>query len=532
MPSSFRCTVLCFGALVLLTGAARAQTPVGTAFIYQGRLISGGSPASGNFAMVFSLFNAPTLGSQVGPTLTFDGAGGNPPPVSVANGLFTVQLDFGGGVFDGNSRWLEVAVEGETLAPRQEMTATPYSLRASDAQSCNTAVFASTAGYANAPWQTSGADIFFAGGNVGIGTATPAAPLDLAGTLKTNGILLPGGAGAGKVLTSDALGNGTWQNALGLTLPFSGSAPSSTSAFSVTNTSSTALTNGARFESLSSSGRGVFATAPGVGVFGQSTAAGYGVYGIATSTGIGTTYGVYGTSAAPSGYGVYGVTTAASGTTSYGVYGQSAVPDGYAIYGVNTNTSSSSKGVVGNGVYGVLGMGTIYGVYSLGQLGASGTKNFQIDHPLDPENKYLLHYCAEGPEPQNVYNGIVTLDVRGAAEIALPDYFAEINRDPRYALTPIGAAMPNLHIAREIINNSFLIDGGAPGKKVSWEVKAVRNDLWVRTRGAPTEIEKRGAERGKYQHPEFYGLPPERGVTYDPENDRRSPGPVSAPKPP
>ena len=83
MPSSFRCTVLCFGALVLLTGAARAQTPVGTAFIYQGRLISGGSPASGNFAMVFSLFNAPTLGSQVGPTLTFDGAGGNPDRKSV-----------------------------------------------------------------------------------------------------------------------------------------------------------------------------------------------------------------------------------------------------------------------------------------------------------------------------------------------------------------------------------------------------------------------------------------------------------------
>ena len=36
-------------------------------------------------------------------------------------------------------------------------------------------------------------------------------------------------------------------------------------------------------------------------------------------------------------------------------------------------------------------------------MAGSGVKAFRIDHPLDPENKYLLHYCAEGPEPLNVY---------------------------------------------------------------------------------------------------------------------------------
>jgi hypothetical protein len=33
-----------------------------------------------------------------------------------------------------------------------------------------------------------------------------------------------------------------------------------------------------------------------------------------------------------------------------------------------------------------------YGVYSLGRLGASGPKSFRIDHPDDPESRYLLHY--------------------------------------------------------------------------------------------------------------------------------------------
>jgi len=42
--------------------------------------------------------------------------------------------------------------------------------------------------------------------------------------------------------------------------------------------------------------------------------------------------------------------------------------------------------------------------------------------------------------------------------------------------------------------------------EVSWEVKAVRNDLWMRSVGSPVEVEKVGYERGRYQHPEFYSL--------------------------
>jgi len=143
---------------------ALAQTPLGTAFTYQGQLQSNGSPANGSFNMVFKLWNDASLSApanQVGPTLTFDGAGGNPPPVIVANGLFTQQLDFGAGAFDGNKRWLEITVGGTTLSPRTELTATPYALY-------------SGGGSGGGPWTTSGTNISNTNtGNVGIGTSTP-----------------------------------------------------------------------------------------------------------------------------------------------------------------------------------------------------------------------------------------------------------------------------------------------------------------------------------------------------------------------
>ena len=51
-------------------------------------------------------------------------------------------------------------------------------------------------------------------------------------------------------------------------------------------------------------------------------------------------------------------------------------------------------------------------------------------------------------------------------------------------------------------------------------VKDLRNDRWVQQRGAPVEVEKQGLERGTYQHPELYDLPPERGMGYDAQRGR------------
>jgi hypothetical protein len=193
-----------------------------------------------------------------------------------------------------------------------------------------------------------------------------------------------------------------------------------------------------------------------------------------------------------------------AGGIFYGVRGWSASPSGWGVYGL----SSSSNG---RGMVGVAGAssGPTYGVY-----GQSGSKAFQIDHPLDPAGRYLYHFAQEGPEVQNVYNGVVTLDASGEAVVTLPAYFSALNAGPfRYQLTPIGAPMPNLHIAQEIQGNAFRIAGGVPGKKVSWEVTAVRNDPYVRDHPVQAEVDKPAGERGTYLYPEGYGQPREWGLT-------------------
>ncbi|MBS0196220.1 MAG: tail fiber domain-containing protein [Planctomycetes bacterium] len=145
--------------LMILTGmmpmTARAQTPLGTGFTYQGRLDETGVPVNGEFPMVFTLWDSATGGGQVGPSLSFDGLGGHPAPISVTNGLFTATLDFGTGTMGPNTRWLETTVNGVTLSPRQKITPAPSAL------------------FSAAPWASSGSTISYTGGNVGIGTASP-----------------------------------------------------------------------------------------------------------------------------------------------------------------------------------------------------------------------------------------------------------------------------------------------------------------------------------------------------------------------
>lgn len=190
---------------------------------------------------------------------------------------------------------------------------------------------------------------------------------------------------------------------------------------------------------------------------------------------------------------------------------ESTVGAGTGIRGVSTATSGSTFGV-----YGQVSSTAGWGVYSNGRLGASGTKSFMIDHPLDPFNAYLLHYSSESPIPQNRYNGNVYLDAAGRGVITLPDYFEAINTDHRYVLTPIGAPAPNLFVESEIRGNTFVIAGGVPGQKVSWEIISQRSDAFVQQRGAPVELLKQGAERGKLLMPSLYGQPESAGIHFQP----------------
>jgi len=137
----------------------------------------------------------------------------------------------------------------------------------------------------------------------------------------------------------------------------------------------------------------------------------------------------------------------------------------------------------------------------------AGTKDFKIDHPLDPTNKFLYHGSVESSEMMNIYTGNAILDNSGEAVVTLPKWFEALNRDYRYQLTAIGAAAPNLHVAQEISNHQFSIAGGAPGMKVSWQVTGVRHDAYAKTHPLVVEVKKSEKERGHYLHPDAYGAP-------------------------
>lgn len=107
-----------------------AVTALGNSFTYQGRLTDAGSPANGTYDLRFILYDADTAGAAVGSTQTKDN-------VTVTNGLFSVELDFGAAAWNGDARWMEIAVRPgadtgtyTVLSPRQPVSPTPYSLYA------------------------------------------------------------------------------------------------------------------------------------------------------------------------------------------------------------------------------------------------------------------------------------------------------------------------------------------------------------------------------------------------------------------
>ena len=105
MSANIRRRGIASAVIVFLMGTVvlPGQIPVGSAFTYQGRLTDGGAPASGVYDLEFQLFDASAGGSQIGSTQLKD-------DVSVAEGFFTVTLDFGAAAFAGNARWLSIGV--------------------------------------------------------------------------------------------------------------------------------------------------------------------------------------------------------------------------------------------------------------------------------------------------------------------------------------------------------------------------------------------------------------------------------------
>ena len=255
---------------------------------------------------------------------------------------------------------------------------------------------------------------------------------------------------------------------------------------------------------------------------------GAGVFALVTGNDDGYHNALHGRAVGPNARGVRGEATSTSGKAT-GVFGTSpAAQGGKGVVGHANATSGECYGVYGRSINNP--SQTNYGVYSEGRLAATGTKQFQIDHPLSPETHYLNHFCTEGPEPYNAYSGNVVTDAHGYAVVRLPNYFEAINRDYRYQLTVIDASDDFVlaKVVQEIQNNQFVIRTSKPNVKVSWRVEAIRNDLWVQRYGYVTEQEKPQWNQGKYLHPELYGLPIEQGIGHIPEDEETVPTPHPA----
>ena len=178
-------TLLC---LLAISGALATSNALGqgTAFTYQGRLSASGTPGNGNFDFTFAAWSAVSGGViKAGPVTNSS--------VLVSNGLFTVTLDLGSAVFNGQAIWLEISVRPfgggtfTTLSPRQPCTPTPYAITA-----------ATVTGSVSASQITG----VLAAGNIGAGTVSAADLAPNAAVANLNAAGQSGVAASGLVLST------------------------------------------------------------------------------------------------------------------------------------------------------------------------------------------------------------------------------------------------------------------------------------------------------------------------------------------
>lgn len=301
---------------------------------FQGRLTDNTpqqTPFSGTAYLQFALFDAATGGVE----LWREPAGAAQLPVSVLNGVFSVQLGANGvplptPIFSGGaSRWLELRIGADTLAPRQKVASAGYAMHAASA-----------------------ADAAQAGNASQLGGVAPA---------NYQRRVLPPACPTGQLYAAIAA-DGT------ATCAPDDDTPQYPLNFTASNYPVALITLDNAGTGASGSTYGLKATGGVAGVYGRSTDAygagvygdnvnGYGIRGLASATTGGAT-GVYGESASDSGYGVSGFAGSASGTP-VGVRGASQGTAGYGVLGQATASSG-----VNYGVFGMTSSPAGYGLYT------------------------------------------------------------------------------------------------------------------------------------------------------------------------
>ena len=476
----------CLAVILMLSGGGAHAAPASTGFGYQGSLRDGGGPANGLYDLRFTLWDAAVGGTQIGSSVALV-------DVPVARGFFDVELDFGPGAWAGDARWLEVTVDGTVLSPRQPVTSTPRSL------------------------STRGVEVD-ANGRVGIGGSPSTFAFDVAGSAHVAGPLAVNHTSPTEQL--DVNGSIMARSSLLAGYPFTFFRASANADFvGIGNTANAPIT-GSDLVRISDTTNDGF-----VGMYVDSGTDGEPFYGYARD---GSAKAYHYMSGDEWRLHIAGSTRFIVRPTGF----EAEVPGDFKATGqvnaadleintagVSLDTNPSSVSIVNNSTTPTLLVTNFSGgeaarfdgdVTIFGQLGkAAGT--FIIDHPLDPPNMYLRHSFVESPDMMNVYNGNVTTDADGRAEVVLPDYFEALNRDFRYQLTTIGS-FARAMVEREIEGNHFTIRTDEPNVKVSWQVTGVRDDAYARMHPIVVEQEKPADERGLYMHPDAFGLGPEHRI--------------------
>lgn len=364
-------------------------------------------------------------------------------------------------------------------------------------------------------------------GKIGIGTTLPTSQLTVNGVIEVlsgGGIKFADGslqatAGITKVWRDATLqGDGTQASPLGVSLPLilNGQSQSPTTGIiQATNT---------QISGIGIEGKGGFG---GIGVLGRGgIATGNGTAGPGVVSVGGESVNGNGLVAGPGVIAFGGRGDVVNGVGVDAIGGEAGSgPDLSGGIGVRA-TGGDGKGTSKRGGTGIVAVGGtglngatrgLAGLFSgdvsvLGVLSKAGG-SFKIDHPLDPENKYLSHSFVESPDMMNIYNGNITTDHNGLATVELPDYFQSLNSDFRYQLTVVGQFAQAI-VAEEVKNNRFTIQTSAPGVKVSWQVTGIRQDAWANKNRIPVEEAKTERERGFYLHPAAFGKEEERGVEW------------------
>ncbi len=201
---------------------------------------------------------------------------------------------------------------------------------------------------------------------------------------------------------------------------------------------------------------------------------------------------------------------AVKGSATTGLWGTATSNGGFGVRASNGGIGSAT-GLWAQGYSFVSGNFEVIGTLSK----SAGT--FKIDHPQDPQNKFLIHSFVESPDMMNVYNGNISTDNNGFATITLPSYFEALNIDFKYQLTIVGKEFAQALVYEKIKSNQFIVRTDKPNIEVSWQVTGVRNDKYAQQNRIVPEVEKTTKQKGKYLNAEAFGASEEKQIT---PNDR------------